>query len=66
MSVSKIMKKRYLVSYWKMRAEWGIETVSRCNMNWKYEMGRSGLGIWKIKGVKIKIFAITVLHTILK
>jgi len=49
-----------------MKAEWGIETVYCCNMNGKYEMGRSGLGIWKIKGVKIKIFAITVLRTILK
>jgi hypothetical protein len=59
-------EKRYLVSYWEMKAEWGIETISRCNINGKNEMERSGLEIWKMKRVKRKIFAITFLHTILK
>ena len=52
------MKKRYLVSYWVMKAEWGIEIIICCNMNEKNWMGRSGLGIWKLKSVKRKVFAI--------
>jgi hypothetical protein len=56
------MEKKYLVSYWEMKAEWGIEIVTCCNMNWKKWMGRSGLGIWKFKILKRTIFAIAVLH----
>jgi hypothetical protein len=32
-------------------------------MNGKNGTGKSGLGIWKLKSIKRKIFAIAVLHT---